>query len=296
MPSPAGRGLDWTVAATTALAPLVWGSTYIVAAEILPSGRPLTAAVLRVLPAGLLLAIWLRSWPARGDWGRLLVLSALNIGAFQALLFIAANRLPGGVAAVLGAIQPVVVLLLGRCVDGRHMPALAWGAALWAVAGMTALMSRPESLPGAGIDRLGTLAALGGACCMATGTWLGARRQLALPLLSLTGWQLLLGGLMLAPWALATEAPLPTLSATQWAGYLYLSLVGALLAYALWFRGVALLPPAATAALGLLSPVSATVLGWLLLSQSFSGWGLAGLCSVLASVLVLQCTTPKGRP
>ena len=42
----------------TALAPLIWGSTYLVTTELLPPGRPFTAALLRVLPAGLLLLAW----------------------------------------------------------------------------------------------------------------------------------------------------------------------------------------------------------------------------------------------
>lgn len=278
---------SWLIA-STALAPLVWGSTYIVASEVLPPGRPLTSAVVRVLPAGLLLLLWLRTMPDRSDWGRLLVLSVLNIGAFQALLFIAANRLPGGVAAVLGSIQPVMVMLLARWLENKHLPQRAWLAATMAIAGMAAMMLRPGALPGGEVDTIGLLAALGGAGCMATGTWLGSRWRLRLPLLALTGWQLFLGGLMLAPLALVREDPLPALSLAEWAGYIYLCLVGALLAYALWFRGVVLLPPAATSALGLLSPVSAVLLGWVVLSQSFSGLGLAGLCTVLVSVWMLQ--------
>ena len=39
----------------TALAPAIWGSTYLVTTEFLPAGYPLTLAVLRALPAGLLL-------------------------------------------------------------------------------------------------------------------------------------------------------------------------------------------------------------------------------------------------
>ena len=40
---------------TTALAPLIWGSTYLVTTEFLPPDRPFTAALIRALPAGLLL-------------------------------------------------------------------------------------------------------------------------------------------------------------------------------------------------------------------------------------------------
>jgi probable blue pigment (indigoidine) exporter len=56
--------------------------------------------------------IWSRRLPLRAEWWKLIVIGILNIGAFQALLFIAAYRLPGGLAAVIGAIQPLLVMLL----------------------------------------------------------------------------------------------------------------------------------------------------------------------------------------
>ncbi|WP_157222169.1 DMT family transporter, partial [Chromobacterium haemolyticum] len=109
----------WSDVLLTALAPAIWGSTYIVTTQLLPPDRPFTAALLRVLPAGLLLILAGRHLPRRGDWGRLLVLSASNIGVFQALLFVAAYRLPGGLAAVLGATQPLLVMGLAWGLDGR---------------------------------------------------------------------------------------------------------------------------------------------------------------------------------
>ena len=70
-------------------------------------------------------------------------------------------------------------------------------------------------------------------------------------------------------------------------------LAGALIAYALWFRGVARLPTVAVASLGLLSPLTAVMLGWVLLSQSMTGSALAGLVVVLASVLAVQWTAAR---
>ena len=94
----------------TALAPLIWGSTYLVTTTYLPPERPLTAAVLRALPAGLLLLLWAREWPRRQEVARLIVLGILNIGLFQAMLFISAYRLPGGLAAILNSTQTLWVL------------------------------------------------------------------------------------------------------------------------------------------------------------------------------------------
>ena len=281
------RNTPWMDALTTAVGPVIWGSTYIVTTELLPPDRPFTAALLRTLPAGLLLVLWCRRWPAWGDWTgwwRLLVLAALNIGVFQALLFVAAYRLPGGVAAVVGAIGPLVVMGLAWALDHRRPPAMALAAGALGVLGMAALLLSP----GARWDMVGVAAALVGTLCMAAGTFWSRRWRSDLPVLAFTGWQLLAGGIMLAPVAWAVDPPLPVLTATHVAGYLYLSLVGALLSYALWFRGVARLPSVAVSSLLLLSPVTAVVLGWALLGQAMRGLSLVGMLVVLASVLAVQ--------
>ncbi|MDE8741069.1 EamA family transporter [Pectobacterium polaris] len=281
----------WRDVILTALAPAIWGSTYIVTSEILPPDRPFTAALIRVLPAGLLLLLFTRRFPARQDWWRVLVLSALNIGVFQALLFVAAYRLPGGLAAVLGAIQPLLVMVLVWAVDHRAPRLATLWSAIIGVVGMAILLLSPQTT----FEPVGIAAALLGAICMATGVWLTRRWQLDLPVLPLTGWQLFLGGLMLAPVAWIADAPLPALTLPQWAAYSYLCLAGAVLAYGLWFRGVSRLPTVAVASLGLLSPLTAVVLGWALLSQSITGTAFLGLAIVLASVFAVQWTTARSK-
>jgi probable blue pigment (indigoidine) exporter len=128
---------------------------------------------------------------------------------------------------------------------------------------------------------------------MATGVWLTRRWQINLPVMALTGWQLVLGGMMLAPAAWLIDAPLPTLTTSQYAAYTYLSVAGAFVAYGLWFRGITRLPGVAVASLGLLSPLAAVLLGWLVLSQVISGTAFAGFAIVLASVLVVQRTSAR---
>jgi probable blue pigment (indigoidine) exporter len=274
----------WIDSLITALAPAIWGSTYIVTTQLLPPDRPFTAALLRTLPAGLLLILFSPVRPPKAMWGRLLILSTLNIGAFQALLFIAAYRLPGGLAAVVGATQPLIVMGLVWMLERRQPAHLALWASLFGVLGMAALLLAPN----AKWDSIGLAAALTGAICMALGTYLSKKWKSQIPLLAFTGWQLLLGGLLLLPVALVFDAPLPVLNTTQILGYAYLSIVGALIAYVLWFRGIARLSPVAASSLGLLSPITAVALGWILLEQNMTPLSLAGLVTVLASVLAVQ--------
>ena len=275
--------------ALTALAPLIWGSTYYVTTAFLPPDRPLTAAMLRVLPAGLLLLLWTREWPKQAaEWGKTLVLGVLNIGFFQAMLFVAAYRLPGGLAAILSSTQTLVVLLL-MALAGSRPPQAAWRAAGLGVLGVILLVASPQTR----FDTLGIVAALAGAVSMAAGVFLAKRWQIKLSVLALTGWQLLLGGLCLLPVALLLEPALPTLTARNIGGYAYLCLFGAVLSYVLFFRGLRQLPPAVVSSLGLLSPVCAYVLGWVLLNQAMGWRAMLGFVLVLASIYGVQRTLAR---
>lgn len=152
---------------------------------------------------------------------------------------------------------------------------------------MALLLLSPQTI----FEPIGIAAALLGAICMAAGVWFTQHWQLNLSLLSLTGWQLIIGGLMLCPLAWFIDSPLPILGFKEWSAYSYLSFAGALIAYVLWFRGISQLPTVAVASLGLLSPLTAIILGWIFLSQSLTGTALLGLIIVLISVFLVQWTT-----
>lgn len=274
----------------TAIAPSLWGTTYLVTTELLPPERPLLAAVLRALPAGLLLLAITRRLPQGIWWWRALVLGALNIGAFLALLYVAAYRLPGGVAATVGALQPLVAALLSTGLLGEKLTRRTLLAALAGVVGVSLLVLRAD----ARLDAWGVAAALGGALVMATGVVLSKRWTSPAPLLATTGWQLVAGGLLLVPVAWIVEGALPaSLSFANVAGYTYLTLIGAALAYALWFRGLRGLSATNVTFLGLLSPVVATGLGWLVLDQRLSPAQIVGALIVLGALITAQTKKKK---
>src|SRR5579859_4567996 len=114
----------------TAISPVVWGSTYIVTTEFLPSFSPMTVAMLRALPAGLLLLLIVRQLPRGIWWLRTFVLGALNISIFLSMLFIAAYRLPGGVAGTVLATQPLIVVFLASLLLASPVRPLAVVATL----------------------------------------------------------------------------------------------------------------------------------------------------------------------
>jgi len=268
----------------TALAPMSWGTTYIVATEFLPAGHPLLVAAMRSLPIGLLLTVGLRKLPKGHWWWRMLVLGGLNIGVFQALLFVAAYRLPGGVAATTGAIQPLLVVFFSWAILNNRPAKLSFVAAIAGLIGVGLLVLGP----GAQLDTIGIIAALAGAATMGLGTVLVKRWKPKVSLIVFTAWQLAIGGAMLLPVALITEGPFEEITRTNWWGFIYLGVIGTGLAYGLWFRGINRLSPGAASYLGLLSPVVATVIGFVFLKETFSIVQMIGVAVVLVSVLIGQ--------
>lgn len=264
----------------TALAPAIWGSSYLTITELLPKGFPLTVAMLRALPAGLVLLLLVRRLPDRLWLGRVVVLGALNISIFGAMLFIAANRLPGGVAATLVATQPLLVLVLARLVLDTSISPARLMAAIGGIAGVALLVLGH----GAAMDPIGMAAAVTGALSMAAGTVLTYKWKPEVSPLTITAWQLTAGGVLLLPVALWCEPNFPALTPKIFWGVLWLSLVGSAITYPFWFRGIARLDPPTVTVLTFLSPVSATFLGWLVLGQRLTPVQEAGMLIVFASI------------
>jgi probable blue pigment (indigoidine) exporter len=272
----------------TGLAPAAWGLTYIVTTELLPPGRPLLAATLRALPAGLALAAITRRCPTGSWWWKAAVLGVLNIGAFFVLLFVAAYRLPGGVAATLGSIQPLVAAALATAFLGERFRRSTAAAGILGIAGVGLLVLRS----GAALDTVGILAGLAGALSMATGVVLTKHWGRPVPLAAFTSWQLVAGGALLAPIALAVEGPPPSLTGQNLVGFAWLATAGAAVSYLIWFRGVSRLPVAQVSLLGLISPIVATVAGLVVLHQTLTPAQLLGAVLVLTAIWVGQRPDP----
>ena len=274
----------------TAVAPATWGTTYLVTTEWLPPDRPLLAATVRALPAGLLLLAAGHRLPTGAWWWKAAVLGTLNIGAFFALLFAAAYRLPGGVAAVLGAAQPLVVALLAVPLLGERLRARTVLLGLTGVAGVALIVLGSA----ARLDTIGVAAGLAGTASMAAGVVLTKRWGRPVPVLAFTGWQLTAGGLLLLPLTLVAEGLPSGITAGQAGGFAYLATVNTALAYALWLRGIGVLPAGRVSFLALLSPVVAAAAGWALLGQGLGPAQLFGTTLALGA-LVLAQRPPGGR-
>lgn len=289
----------WSLIILTSLAPIIWGSTYVVTTEMLPDNIPLITATIRTLPLGLLITLFMRE-PLNNQLGqftaiKMVVLALLNISIFQAMLFMGAYRLPGGIVAVIGSVQPLVIMLLIWLIEHKK-PKLKTIIAVFAtMCGMALLLIKPNLA--FDWDIIGVLASVVGSIAMAVGMYLTKYWQEQAQInsknkqpnmITFTGWQLLLGGLFLLPVALYIENIPNQISMMNAVGFGYLSVIGSAVAYSLWMNGIVKLPTVTVSILGAFSPITAVLLGWMLLGQAFSRLQMIGFIIALVSVLFVQ--------
>jgi probable blue pigment (indigoidine) exporter len=272
------------IALATVLAPVSWGTTYVTVTELLPAGRPLLVATMRVLPAGLLLLVAgaVRApWRPRGRaWAQVAALAFCNFGLFFPLLVVAVYRLPGGVAASVGGVQPLLVALVSWLVTRQRPRARDIAVGVAAAVGVGLVVVRPD----AAVDAVGVLAALGANVSFSLGVVLTRHFPTPPNRLMATGWQLLLSGLALVPLALAVEGTPATLTPANIAGFAYLSVAATSVAFLLWFNGIRRLPVAAPPLLGLAAPLTGAAMGWVLLGQALAASQLTGFVVTIGAI------------
>lgn len=265
--------------------PLIWATTYYLTTEFLPPNRPWLASLVRSLPTGLVLIIG-SPRPTRAWWPRLALLSLLYSSAFFPLLFLAAYRLPGGVASVINSIGPILVLAFSVPLLAARVHRIELLAGAIGILGVALLVLTDK----ARLDALGVAAMVVAVVMMSLGNVL-VKRWGPPPGMNagqLTGWMFLLGGLTLLPATLVIEG-LPTeLTTRNLVGYAYLIVFGGIVSYALWFWALGKLSASSVTFLGLLNPVTAAAIGWVLLGQSLTPLQLLGAGLVVLSVVLGQ--------
>ena len=139
------------------------------------------------------------------------------------------------------------------------------------------------------VDPIGVAASFGAVAMSSLGFVLVKRWTPPVDLLTFTAWQLVAGGLVLLPIALIVEgAPPPLDLPARSAASSTSGSPGRSLAYVVWFRGLRRLPAGAVSLVGLLNPVSGTIVGVALAGETFGGSQALGLLMVLGGILAGQ--------
>jgi drug/metabolite transporter (DMT)-like permease len=271
---------------------IVWGSTYL-GIELTGETIPATfGAGVRFTVVGLLvfgIVAWRRGVGAfrirRAELASAALIGLLLPGA-NSVLFITEQKVPIGLTSLIIASVPLWVLLL-RLGVGERPDAVASLGLLVGFAGIVVLVR-----PGGGSGPLGyLLLTVAAAFAWALGSFLSPRIPVPRDALVATGYETLIGGLVLAVIGLATT-PAPELDPATWSsrsifGLVYLILVGSVVGYTAyaWLLGNAPLGQVSTYAY--VNPVIAIALGVVVLDEKVTLRVVLGALLILAAVAIV---------
>ena len=279
------------------LAAMLFGTTGTAQALGPGSSTPLTVGASRILIGGGALAMLaFASGGLRGRWPlRLVLLSGAGVAVYQLAFFqaVADTGVAVGAIVAIGS-GPVVAGALERVVDGRW-PGRRWLAAtVLATAGVAVLTLASASE--ASLSATGIALALVSGVGYATYTIVAKRlMRLGHGPIPVMGSSFGVGAVLLLPvLALGDTAWLHTRDGVALA--LYLGIVPTAVAYMLFARGLRHLDASEVTTIVLAEPLTATLLGGIVLDERIGFVGAVGAALVLAGLAVLAAPGRSRRP
>jgi probable blue pigment (indigoidine) exporter len=187
---------------------------------------------------------------------------------------------------VINSLSPLLVVVISVPLLATKIRAIQVVAGSFGAAGVALLVLQSD----ARLDLVGLIAMAGAMAMFSVATVLTKRwgRPEGMNSIGVTGWTFLLAGLTLLPVTLLVEGLPDHLTARNIGGLIYLVLISGIFAYALWFWGLQRLSASAVTFLTLLNPVTAALLGWIVLNQRLNAWQLLGAFIILVSVVLGQ--------
>ncbi|MEA1080358.1 DMT family transporter [Marinobacter qingdaonensis] len=284
------------------LTPLFWAGNAVVARGTVDAIPPLSMAFWRwvialaiLLPFGLP-GIWRHRQIIRQRLGSMLALATFSVGAFNSLLYLAANTTTATNIALINATIPIFVALMSWLLLGdRTRPIQALGIAL-AVTGIVTVVARGDLAVLTGLQaQPGDLIMVAAVFSWGLFSVLLRRQAVPLPALTFLTTQILLGVLVILPFYLTDLLAFSggfELSGATLAPLLYFAIFPGILAYAFWNHGVHAIGPSRAAIFMYLTPVFASILAGIFLGETLGRFHVIGGLLILSGLIL---ATRAGR-
>jgi drug/metabolite transporter (DMT)-like permease len=284
---------DWGI---LILLSIIWGGSFFFIEIGLQSVKPMTLVLIRVLIAAL--ALWLFLLARRQDVKlprqallAFLVLALLN-NVFPFILFAyGQTQIASGLASILNATTPIWGVVVAHIFtrDERMTPAKVAGVLLGF--GGVAVMIGADFL-----REIGTEAAAQVACLAATlsyalaGVFARRFREMGVPPVMVSTGQLTAAAIVMVPLVLIFERPwaAPPPTAKSMAALIALALVCTSFAYILYFRLLASAGATNSLLVTFLIPVTAILLGSLVLGEVLEARHFAGMALIAAGLAAID--------
>jgi len=289
MPSLQMKPGDWL---QIFLLALVWGLSFFLTEICLRDLHPASVAAGRVTTAavtllGIALLAGHRLPAGLKDWGPLAFMGLINNALPFSLIMWGQTRIDGGLASILNATTPLFTFVLAHFLtkDERMTRRGAAGIAIGFLGAL--VLIGPGALTGLGAQSWGQFAVMGAALCASAGIY-GRRLRHLSPLVAAAGMTTAAALIMLPLAALLDRPWTASPDTATWAALLTLGLVSTAFAYILYFRILASAGATNVLLVTFLVPITALLLGILILDEEITFTALAGMAMIFGGLAVID--------
>ncbi|KAK1257093.1 WAT1-related protein [Acorus gramineus] len=301
-----GEILDWGLL----ISPFFfWGTAMVAMKEVIPKAGPFFVSSFRLIPAGLLL-IGFAGFKGREQpsgvlaWVSILLFAVIDAACFQGFLAEGLQKTSAGLGSVIIDSQPLTVAILAAFLFGESIGVVGAAGLVLGVIGLLLLEVPAISFDGSNSTIWGSgewwmfLAAQS----MAVGTvmvrWVSKYSD---PVMA-TGWHMVLGGFPLLAISTLNHDPafnggLKELSSSDLLALLYTSLFGSAISYGVYFYNATRGSLTRLSSLTFLTPMFASVFGFIYLDETFTPIQLAGAVVTVFAIYMVNYkkSTVEGR-
>lgn len=277
-----------------------WGTAMVAMKEVLPKTGPFFVSAFRLIPAGFLLvgfaAFRGRNFPSGlNAWVSISLFALIDATFFQGFLAEGLERTAAGLGSVIIDSQPLTVAVLAAFLFGESIGLVGAAGLILGVIGLLLLEvpaiafdERNFSLWGSGEWWM-----LLAAQSMAIGTvmvrWVS---KYADPVMA-TGWHMVIGGLPLLAIAILNHDPalsgsFKELTSNDLLALLYTSIFGSAISYGVFFYNATRGSLTKLSSLTFLTPMFASVFGFLYLGETFSPIQAVGALVTVAAIYMVN--------
>ena len=290
MPENDGAGMDIKAILGGLAFAFMWSSAFTSARIIVTNAPPLTVSAIRFLLAGLIVLAIARiagqSMRLNAQqWKLTIVFGICQNALYLGLNFVAMQWVEASLAAIIAASLPLWVGLSGWLIWGEKVPALGTAGLIAGIAGVMLIMGTRLS---AGVDPLGVVLCVLGALALTFATLAVRGASSGGNLLTVVGFQMLIGSAALWIPALLLETWQVNWSPLVIGAFFYTIFVPGILATILWFWLIGRIGATRAATFHFLNPFLGVVIAAALLGEELGWLDAVGVAIITAGILAVQ--------
>lgn len=293
--------MNWRIIFIGILFAVLWGSASTATKFGLQSAQPFVIAITRFVIAGSVMMILSHGvlknrMPVKNEWNQIIIFGLLNISIYLGLYVIAMQFISAGLGSLFLAVNPVMISFISTALFGHRVTLISITSLLLCSAGViiTAWPLLEKSYASTG----GLLIMTASMLAYSFGTIYFTRKNWGnLHMLTINGWQTIIGGAFLVPLLLLTyKQDQNSFDIIFWGSTLWLAIPVSIGAVLSWLILLNKIPHTASYWL-FLCPLFGFIISNLILQEPISLYTYAGIFLVFAGLyLILGIQRSENKP